>query len=106
MPRDISVKSSGDCSEVQPPFKSKSMLSSNTLVPSTGNAPKLSQLDDNATCSTFANTSNDVSLTDSINSVKAFPVIISAMEETIQMTDADQTPTEQSSSRLDIYQLQ
>ena len=76
------------------------MLSSNTLVFSTGNAPNLNQLDYQATCSTVANIADNVSLTDSISSVEAFPVIISAMEETMQTTDSDQPLTEQSSSRL------
>ena len=40
----------------------------------------------------------DVSLSD--NSVEAFPVVVSAMEETMQTTDPDQPLTEQSSSRL------
>ena len=76
------------------------MLSSNTLVLNTGNAPNFNQLDNVTDCSTVVNVADDVSMTDHINSVEAFPVFISAMEETMQTTDADQPPTEQSSSRL------
>ena len=54
------------------------MLSSNTLTLSTGNAPKVNQLDNNTICITVVDIADDISLTDSINSVEAFPVVVSA----------------------------
>ena len=76
------------------------MLSSNNCSLSAWNAPNLKQLDKLPTCRTGVSATDDVSLSDHSNSVEAFPVIVSAMEETIQTTDPDQPLTEQSSSRL------
>ena len=96
---ELSVESKGACIKVGTPLKNKSLLSSNTSSLSTGNTPTLNQLDDNTTCSTGVDLPDDVSLTDSSNSVEAFPVVVSAMEETIQTTDSEQPLTEQGSSR-------
>ena len=100
MPSEVSVDLKRDCIKVDALVKNKVMLSSNTFSLSTGNAPHLKQLDNTTICRTVVSVADDVSLSDNSNPDEAFPVIVSAMEETMQTTDADQSLTEQSSSRL------
>ena len=72
------------------------MLNSNTL--STGNAPQLNQLDnDDIPCSKDVHRDDNISLTDN---VAAFPITVSAMEETKQTTDLNEPLDGQDYSRL------
>ena len=95
MPSETKRKLKRDCSKVDTPPKNKSMLYSNTSPLSTGNAPNLTQIADITTCRTVVNVAKDVSLTDSFDSVEAFPGVVSATEETVQTIETDQPLPEQ-----------
>ena len=95
MPSEVSVASTRECMRKKT-LKNKYMLNSKAL--STGNAPQLNQLDnDDILYRKDVHRDNNISLTDN---VEAFPIIVSAMEETMQTTDPNEPLDGQDSSRL------